>query len=92
MRVANIGKTALTVTGGNQWVAGNTYDTIYPASGLSIDYAFDSAGAAYAWTIELRPGGWPGPGLAGFSPPPSSIEPSGKEVLAFFIATANAMA
>lgn len=92
MRVANIGMNALVETGGQHWIAGNTFDTIYQASGLTIDYAYDSAGVAYAWTVELRPGGWPGPGLEGFSPPPSEIEPSGKEVLAMFIATANAMA
>lgn len=90
MRVANIGRNTLIATGGQQWTAGNTYDTIYPASGLSIDYAYDTAGVAYSWTIELRPG--PNSGLNGFSPPPSYIEPSGREVLAMFIATANAMA
>lgn len=92
MRVANIGMYALIISGGQEWRAGNTYDTIFPASGLAIDYAYDSVGVPYSWTLELRPGGWPGPGLQGFSPPPSYIEPSGKETLAMLIATANAMA
>lgn len=87
MRVANIGKAVLEV-GGEQWRAGNTYDTMYEASSLSIDYANDSVGTAYAWTVELRPKQLAG--LDGFDPPPSDIEVSGEETLAMFIATANA--
>ena len=72
MRVANIGKTALVSTGGQSWRVGNTYDTIYPASGLSIDYAYDTVGTAYSWAIELRPVSGDG-----FASPPSLIQPSG---------------
>ncbi|EKG09239.1 Peptidase M14 carboxypeptidase A [Macrophomina phaseolina MS6] len=57
--------------------AGPICSTIYEASGNSVDYAFDNAGAKYSMTVELRD-----TGKYGFVLPAAEILPSGEEIWA----------
>jgi hypothetical protein len=59
------------------FVSGPICKTIYPATGCSVDYVNDVAGAEYTFTTELRDGG-----LFGFVLPPEQIIPSGEEAFA----------
>ncbi|CAD5116373.1 DgyrCDS5270 [Dimorphilus gyrociliatus] len=59
-------------TFGTSWDRGTVCTTIYPASGATMDFAYDTAGIKYSFTPELR-----GPG---FDPPASAIQPSFDEV------------
>ncbi|KAH7324946.1 hypothetical protein B0I35DRAFT_172527 [Stachybotrys elegans] len=61
---------------GLNFVYGPTCQVIYQASGSSLDFAFDVAGAELSWAFELRPGSNAG---NGFVIPPSNIVPSGEE-------------
>jgi hypothetical protein len=57
---------------------------IYKASGSSIDWAHSKANVTYPYALELRDKGrW------GFMLPPDQIEPSGRELLAGFMAMAE---
>ncbi|KAG0362775.1 hypothetical protein BGZ54_008491 [Gamsiella multidivaricata] len=69
---------ALQAVNGVQFTAGDIYNTIYPASGSSVDYAL-SVGVGAPFAVELRD-----TGRYGFSLPASQIVPSGKEVWAAF--------
>lgn len=55
---------------------GPTCTTIYQTSGVSMDWAFDVAGADLAWGYEMRPKTL---GQGGFIIPPSNILLSGTE-------------
>jgi carboxypeptidase A4 len=59
---------------GKVYVHGPAYTTIYPANGVSIDWAWGPAGA-YSFAFELR--GQPG----GFLLPPDQIVPNAEEIL-----------
>ncbi|CAB3381396.1 Hypothetical predicted protein [Cloeon dipterum] len=72
-RVANEATAALTEIGGTPYVVGSTYDALYEALGISVDWAYDKAGIPLAYTIELRGGG------SGFDPPASLIVESNAE-------------
>lgn len=54
---------------------------LYPAGGTMTDWVYGEAGAQ-SFTIELRPGEWPGRGRGGFAPPPEEIRPTCDEALA----------
>ncbi|KAF9963000.1 hypothetical protein BGZ65_006716 [Modicella reniformis] len=69
---------ALKAAGGTVFQAGDIYNTIYPASGSSVDYAL-SVGVGAPFAVELRDRG-----EFGFSLPANQIIPSGKEVWAAF--------
>ena len=71
---------------GLSYSAGPVYTTIYPASGVSVDYAFGSLGIK-AFTIEVR-GGAP----SGLDPPATEITPNSEENYAAFLALTNAIA
>jgi hypothetical protein len=49
---------------------------MYPSSGVTIDFAYGTAGIPYASTIELR-------SEYGFVPPPENIILEGEEIWAF---------
>jgi murein tripeptide amidase MpaA len=83
LRVANIGSQALTAVNGLRFRVGNIANTIYPASGSTVDYAYDNAGILYSSCWEVRPTGG---GINGFAPAPNQIDPSGREIYAAMIA------
>jgi hypothetical protein len=60
--------------------------TIYPASGSSVDWAYESGGVDYSLTFELRDRG-----KYGFTMPPKYIVPSGEEILAGLMAMFDAI-
>jgi len=67
----------------NNWLRGNSCETIYPASGLTIEYAYqpvgnENSGTKYTFTPELRGGR--------FDPPASAIGPSNNEFYAAIVA------
>ncbi|KAG0045810.1 hypothetical protein BGZ83_008978 [Gryganskiella cystojenkinii] len=71
---------ALKAVHGTRFTTGDIYNTIYPASGNSADYAY-SVGVAAPFAVELRD-----TGNYGFSLPASQIVPSGEETWAAFAA------
>ncbi|KAI1316639.1 hypothetical protein EDD11_009674 [Mortierella claussenii] len=71
---------ALRAVNGVQFTNGDIYNTIYPASGNSADYAY-SIGVGAPFAVELRD-----TGRYGFSLPASQIIPSGQETWAGFAA------
>ena len=62
---------------GEQYFVGPLYDTLYPASGISVDFAYGSAGIKYSTTVELRDS------VFGFAPPPETIILECEEMWAF---------
>lgn len=79
MDKAGIVADAIQSVNGLDFTYGPTCQTIYPASGGSMDWVFDKAEAELAWAIELRPTSSSG---GGFVIPPSNIVPSGEEIWA----------
>ncbi|KAF9116643.1 hypothetical protein BGX27_000562 [Mortierella sp. AM989] len=71
---------ALRAVSGTSYRTGDIYNTIYQASGSSIDYAY-SIGITAPFAVELRD-----TGRYGFSLPASQILPSGVETWAAFAA------
>ncbi|KAF9937764.1 hypothetical protein BGZ75_006190 [Mortierella antarctica] len=67
---------ALKAVHGTSFVTGDIYNTIYPASGSSVDYAL-SIGVGAPFAVELRD-----KGTYGFSLPANQILPSGRETWA----------
>ncbi len=63
---------------GVTYKVGPLSSTVYPASGISIDWAYGEAGVKYSYTIELRD-----TGQYGFLLPPDQIVPTGEEIYAF---------
>jgi len=53
---ANAGANAVQATYGTSWARGNSCATIYPASGITMDYSKGVAGVSYIVTPELRGG------------------------------------
>uniref|UniRef100_A0A0P5L9V9 Zinc carboxypeptidase A 1 n=1 Tax=Daphnia magna TaxID=35525 RepID=A0A0P5L9V9_9CRUS len=53
-RVMTISVNALTATYGTQFQYGNIADTIYPASGGSVDWTYDAENVVYSYALELR--------------------------------------
>ena len=62
---------------GTTFTGGPICNTIYQVSGDSVDYAYESAKAAYSMTVELRD-----TGNYGFVLPANQILPSGEETWA----------
>jgi len=60
---------------GKSYVAGRTYNTIYPAAGVAGDWSYGDLGA-YGLSIELRD-----TGQFGFELPKSQIRPNGQEIM-----------
>ncbi|KAG0210456.1 hypothetical protein BGX28_009266 [Mortierella sp. GBA30] len=69
---------ALKAVNGVSFKSGDIYNTIYQASGTSVDYAYD-AGVGAPFAVELRD-----TGRYAFSLPANQIIPSGKETWAAF--------
>jgi len=74
-------QTAIRNAGGNRWTEGPIAQTLYVASGSSVDYA-DELGAL-GICFELRPGRFGG---GGFAPPASAIVPGAEECHAGLVA------
>jgi len=69
--------TALESVYGTKYQYGNIANTIYPASGSSVDWTFGVANVTYSFAVELRD-----TGRYGFVLPPSEIVPTGEETFA----------
>jgi hypothetical protein len=61
----------------HRYEVGNTYDVIYAASGITLDWFFGVASIPYSISVELRDN------IYGFMPPPEMIEVEGLEMWAF---------
>jgi murein tripeptide amidase MpaA len=72
---------AILASHGRTYLPGPIYTTIYPASGVSVDWAFGTAGA-WAFTIEVRPT----TSNPGFVLPPGEIIPCAEENYAAILA------
>lgn len=68
---------AVAAVNGVKFEAGPICETIYQASGTTVDYMYSVLKVKYAATIELRD-----TGNNGFVLPASQIIPSGKEIVA----------
>ncbi len=64
---------------GTVYEVGPLCQTIYPASGNSVDWGYTGGAVKYSFTNELRDGGHPNV----FIVDPEDIEPNGEEMLAF---------
>lgn len=69
---------------GTKYRVGSIYETIYPASGASADYAYGVLGVPLAFTYELRPGS--GGEGGGFELPAEQIVPVGEETVDSLVA------
>ena len=69
-------ETAMEALYGKNYVHGPTYSTIYPASGVTLDWAYD-VGGAWGMSFELRD-----TGQYGFELPPNQITPASQECFA----------
>ncbi|KAF9972389.1 hypothetical protein BGZ73_004520 [Actinomortierella ambigua] len=78
--LANTAATAIRSVHGTSFRTGDIYNTIYPASGNSADYA-QSIGVKAPFAVELRD-----TGRYGFNLPANQIIPSGEETWAGFAA------
>jgi hypothetical protein len=76
MELAGGVEAAIRSVNGLTFTYGPTCPTIYQTSGVSMDWAFDIAGAELAWGYEMRP---LNQGQGGFVLPPSQIVLSGAE-------------
>uniref|UniRef100_A0A182PI26 Zinc carboxypeptidase A 1 n=1 Tax=Anopheles epiroticus TaxID=199890 RepID=A0A182PI26_9DIPT len=74
---------ALTAVYGTPFQGGSKYETIYPSSGGSIDWAYRPGGVPVSLTFELR---GPADSTDMFILPAEQIRPVGQETLAAFIA------
>lgn len=68
---------------GTQYLVGSIHDTIYAASGSSVDYAFGVLNISVAFTYELRP---PVSASNGFELPVQQILPTCEETLDSLVA------
>jgi hypothetical protein len=64
------------------FINGDICNTIYLATGSSVDWTYNVANVTYSYAVELRGSFFTG----GFVLPPDEIVPSGKEVLAAVVA------
>ncbi|XP_062534498.1 zinc carboxypeptidase-like [Armigeres subalbatus] len=74
---------ALTTVHGTWFQGGSKYETIYPSSGGSIDWAYQEAKIPISLTFELRE---PPDSTDMFILPAEQITPVGEETLAAFVA------
>jgi len=82
--VALAARNAVQSTGGQSWTYGPVCTVIYPASGSTVDYAYDKVGAIYAYTPEVRG--------TSFAPPASEISPNYLEMWAGLVAMVDEIA
>ncbi|KAJ3339376.1 hypothetical protein HDU91_001030, partial [Kappamyces sp. JEL0680] len=76
---------ALKKVNGMSFASGDICNTIYQASGTTVDYMYHNAKVKYAATIELRGKATarnPDTGSHGFVLPAAQIQPSGQEIVA----------
>jgi len=71
---------ALTAVYNTRYTTGTITNVLYAASGNAVDYAYQTCGITYSYTIELRD-----TGTYGFQLPASQITPTGAETAAFFV-------
>ncbi len=72
---------------GTRYVVGDICNTIYPASGGTVDWVYAVAGVKYCYTNELQAG--ENHPIDVFLVDPIDIEPNGEEQLAFHRAVAE---
>jgi len=84
--LSKIGVNAINKAHGLTFKYGNIYDTIYPASGNSIDWVYDNADAKIVFTLELRD-----KGTYGFVLPPAQLKPAAEETWAGIRAVIEAL-
>ncbi|KAI9341390.1 hypothetical protein BDR26DRAFT_934002 [Obelidium mucronatum] len=70
---------------GHAFANGDICNTIYQASGSSVDYTYNVLGVTYSYAVELRPN-QNANSNSGFNPPVSEIIPSGEETTAAMVA------
>jgi len=75
---------AIEIVNGLIYEFGRIEQIIYPASGSSADYAYDSAGVIYSYGVELRD-----TGTYGFLLPANQIRPQGEEIWSCLVYTGN---
>ncbi|KAJ8329002.1 hypothetical protein O5D80_002962 [Batrachochytrium dendrobatidis] len=80
VKASKVAADALYAVHGQVFATGSTCSTIYPASGVTVDYAY-SLGTKYAFTFELRGGG-----SEGFDLSAGEIVPSAEETTASLVA------
>lgn len=78
MTAAKYAVDAIKNTSSQVYTYGSIAETIYPASGTSIDY-MQSRGVPYVYGVELRPLEMD---ANGFAIPANQIEPTGREMMA----------
>lgn len=78
LQIGNAAAQSLSRRYGTQYDVGNIYEAIYPASGSSMEWAYDVVRAQVAFTYELRPkNSW----YSGFILAPDQIIPTGEETV-----------
>lgn len=85
--IAEVAIEAILQRYGTEYEAGNIYDTIYPASGASMDYAYGNLSIPLSYTYELRPGRG-----GSFELPASEIIETSEETVDSVVALVNAAA
>ncbi|XP_061393431.1 zinc carboxypeptidase A 1-like [Musca vetustissima] len=86
-RVYDVSIAAIKQRYGTVYTGGNIYDAIYPASGGSIDWAYENVGTKLVFCYELRPSDsdpW-----IGFELPANQIIPTGEETVDSITAMVN---
>ncbi|XP_075168535.1 zinc carboxypeptidase A 1-like [Haematobia irritans] len=78
---------AMTTRYGTKYTGGNIYDAIYPASGASVDWAYELVGIKMSFCYELRPSS--NSVLTGFKLPAAQIIPTGEETVDSLVAMVN---
>ncbi|XP_061398245.1 zinc carboxypeptidase A 1-like [Musca vetustissima] len=78
-QVFDVSVAAMNKRYGTKYTGGNIYDAIYPASGASVDWAYENVGTKMAFCYELRPSS--NSVLTGFKLPASQIIPTGEETM-----------
>ena len=84
LRISQVATSALADKYSTKYAFGPICDTIYQASGSSVDFAFKTANVKFPFAVELRD-----TGRYGFILPPRFIVPSGEETYDALIAMIN---
>ncbi|CAK8672248.1 unnamed protein product [Clavelina lepadiformis] len=83
-KIADESAAAVFATHGKRYQAGPVGTTIYPASGITVDWAYDEGGVRCSYTSELRD-----TGRYGFLLPENQIQPTSEESFAGIKVIAN---
>ncbi|XP_077990382.1 carboxypeptidase A2-like [Glandiceps talaboti] len=81
MGIGEAFSTAAQTVNGTWYPYGVTYEIIYPAAGVALDWGYEDAGIKYSLSLELRDGQY------GFLLPERFILPTAKETYAGMIAS-----